>query len=187
MISADKQALRRAIRARHPGEQARNQESELICSHVAAWEVYRRARVVGGYVPLPREADVMPLLADALSSGKTLLLPRVEGDRLLTLRRVERLDRLIPGRWGVPEPAEDAPVVPVAEAELLLVPLEGVDRSGMRLGKGGGYYDALLEGQRVMTLGVALSWQWTARVPREPWDQPLRAVADRDGIHALNG
>lgn len=187
MTSTDKQALRRAIRARFPGEGERNRESALICRHVMAWEVYRRARVVGGYVPLPREADVTPLLADVLASGKTLLLPRVEGERRMTLRLVERLDKLTTGRWGLLEPAADAPVVPAGEADLLLVPLEGVDRSGMRLGKGGGYYDALLRGKQVMKLGIALSWQWVGRVPREAWDQPLDAAADRDGIHVFNG
>lgn len=187
MISTDKQALRRAIRARFPGQLERDRESALICRHVAGWEVYRQARVIGGYVPLPREADVMPLLADALASGKTLLLPRVEDEHRMTLRRMDRLDGLVTGRWGLLEPPEDAEVVPAFEAELLLVPLEGVDRSGTRLGKGGGYYDALLRGAAVTKLGVALSWQWADRLPRDQWDQPLDAVADRDGIHAFNG
>ena len=44
MISADKQALRRAIRARHPGGQARDRESELICRHVELREAYLKSK-----------------------------------------------------------------------------------------------------------------------------------------------
>lgn len=183
MNRMDKQALRRAVRARFPGMEARARESGLICRHVKAWQDYQRAEAVAGYVPMPHEADIMPLLADVLASGKTLLLPRVEeGARRMTLRRVERLDSLVPGRWGIPEPPADAEIAPV-EGALLLVPLEAVDRTGARLGKGGGYYDALLRDAETMTLGVALFSQWVDHVPREAWDQRLRAVVDHEGIH----
>lgn len=185
MNRTDKQALRRAVRARFPGPEARSRESELICRHVRAWPVWQRARVVAGYVPMGHEADITPLLTDALASGKTLLLPRIEGERRLTLRRVKRLEALLPGRWSIPEPSEEAEIIPVSEAQLLLVPLEAIDRSGMRLGKGGGFYDALLQGRSAVTLGVAMSWQRVERVPCEPWDQPLSAVADRDGIECF--
>lgn len=186
MNQTDKQALRQAVRARFPGMEARDRESELLRRRIAAWEPWRKARVVAGYIPLPREADVLPLLAQALEEGKTLLLPRVEGERRMTLRRVSRLDELVPGPWGLSEPPADARIVPVSAAELLLVPLEAVDGSGMRLGKGGGYYDALLEGAETLTLGVALSWQLVGQVPREPWDKPLAALADPSGVRRFS-
>ena len=185
MNPTDKQALRKAVRTTFPGPEARSRESGLICGHVRAWPVWQQASVVAGYVPMGHEADITPLLADALASGKTLLLPRVEGDSIMTLRRVSRLDELVPGRWGIPEPSEDAEIVPVSEAQLLLVPLEAIDRSGMRLGKGGGFYDALLRGCGAVSLGIALSSQRVERVPLDPWDQPLSAVADQDGIECF--
>ena len=182
MSSTDKRALRQAVRASYGGAEARSRESALICDHVSMWQVYREAAVVVGYAPLPWEADITPLLADALSAGKTLLLPRMEGERRMTLRRISRMDELLINRWHVPEPPEGAEIVPVEAVDLLLVPLEAVDAEGMRLGKGGGYYDALLAGARTFTLGAALSWQRVERVPREPWDQPLRALVDAEGI-----
>lgn len=183
MSETDKQALRRAVRARYPGARARDEESGRICAHVLVWPAYRRARVLAAYMPLAWEADVTPILADALRSGKTLLLPRVEGERRMTLRRVDSLEALEINRWGLPEPPETAEIVPAGAAELLLTPLEAVDPRGVRLGKGGGYYDALLEETTGVTLGVALSWQRVERVPRDEWDKPLDAVADAEGIH----
>ena len=81
------------------------------------------------------------------------------------------------------EPVENAPVVDTGTIDLLLVPLEGISSSGVRLGKGGGYYDRLLAACPALTLGAALSWQWTEDIPRERWDRPLHACTDLGGIH----
>lgn len=183
MIGREKQALRQAVRAHFPGQAARERESDRICRQVLAWPGYQEAQVIAGYMPLPWEADVTPIMIAALADGKTLLLPRVEDDRRMTLRRVEQLDKLVMNRWRLAEPPEGAEAVQPERAQLLLVPLEAVDASGMRLGKGGGYYDRLLQETRGFRLGVALSWQWVERVPCDTWDQPLSAVADGEGIN----
>lgn len=101
----------------------------------------------------------------------------------MTLRRVRSLEELVPGAYGIPEPGGDTEIIPLSAVSLLIVPLEGIDRRGMRLGKGGGYYDRLLEGSQVMTLGAVMSWQWEEELPAMPWDRPLRAAADCRGIH----
>lgn len=95
---------------------------------------------------------------------------------------MESLDSLRRGAYGLLEPEEDAPVVGAEEINLLLVPLEGISSSGARLGKGGGYYDRLLASCPALTLGAALSWQWTEDIPQEKWDRPLHACAGAEGI-----
>lgn len=182
MTSIEKKALRQAVRSRFPGQEARDRESALLCRHVLDWPVYRAARVIAGYMPLLWEADVTPIMENALASGKTLLLPRVENGSRMTLRHVERLDRLVTNRWGLAEPTEEAEIVPAADARLLLVPLEAIDGEGVRLGKGGGYYDRLLRETEACAVGAAMSWQWVERVPSEAWDQPLDAAAGSEGI-----
>lgn len=182
MSMRDKAVLRRTIRGLYPGDEARNAHSAALCRQVLGWPVYQQAQVVCGYVPLRREADIMPLLRDVLSSGKCLVLPRVEGEGRMTLRRVETLEALLPGAYGIPEPGENAPLVRPEEIDLLLTPLEAIDETGMRLGKGGGYYDRLLPQIRGLSAGMALPWQRVREVPREPWDRPLDAVVDSEGI-----
>ena len=153
-MSMTKDELRRALRAASPGREARDRESLMLCAHITAWEPYRRARVVGG----------------CMAEGQ------------LCFHRVESLDSLRRGAYGLLEPEEDAPVVGAEEINLLLVPLEGISSSGARLGKGGGYYDRLLSSCPALTLGAALSWQWTEDIPREMWDRPLHACAGAEGI-----
>lgn len=182
MSMIDKAALRRQIRAAYPGEAQREAESLALCAHIRSMPEYRAARVIGAYAPMKREADVTPLLTEILQSGRALLLPRVEGLGVMTLRRVTRLDELTPGAYGLLEPSADTPEADPAEAELLIVPIEGIDRSGVRLGKGGGYYDRMLPRVRCLTVGAVMSWQWVGEVPQEEWDRPLDAAADQNGI-----
>ena len=181
-MSAEKAALRQAIRARYPGKSQRDAESARLCAAIAQSSLFRRAKVVAGYVPMAREADIMPLLHRTLDLGKTLLLPRVEGARQMTIRQISDLSALISGAYGIPEPPESAPTVSPDAIDLLLTPLEGIAPDGTRLGKGGGYYDALLPLKNGIALGCALPWQWAEVIPRESWDIPLDACVDGERI-----
>lgn len=181
-MSAEKAALRRAIRARFPGKAQRDAQSERICHAIAQSPLFYCANVIGGYMPMAREADITPLLRLALAQGKTLLLPKVEGTRQLSMRRIDSLSALVCGAYGIAEPPADSPVVSPDTMNLLLTPLEGIDPAGIRLGKGGGYYDALLPLKNGVALGCALPWQWVAQVPRESWDIPLDACTDGEEI-----
>lgn len=185
-IAGEKAVLRRFLRAAYPGDDERSRQSQAICQHVLCYPPFQQAVCVGGYVPLRREADVMPLLEAVLSRGGQLALPRVESEGVMTLRQVAALSELMPGAFGVMEPRMDAPIINPMQIELLLVPLEGIDESGFRLGKGGGYYDRLLTHTSCPTLGVALSWQWVAQIPTESWDKPLDAAVDARGIHRFS-
>ncbi len=182
----NKRELRIHLRALHEGQAVRDAQSAAICQHILKSPAYAGASVIGGYMPLSREADITPVLLDTLRKGKTLVLPLCGAAPYMTLHRVASVTDLVPGAYGIPEPSRDAPIVPAEAVDLLLVPLEGIDPDGFRLGKGGGYYDYLLPKARGVTMGCALSWQWTERVPREPWDIPLKACADACGIRCFH-
>lgn len=128
-MNTEKAAMRKAIRARYPGKNQRDAESARLCAVIAQSDLFRRANVVAGYVPMAREADIMPLLRLTLDLGKTLLLPRVEGARQMTMRQICDLSALIPGTYGIPEPPESAPLLSPDAIDLLLTPLEGVART----------------------------------------------------------
>lgn len=185
-MSSEKQALRRAVRQAFPGQAIREAQSAALCRRVMAWEPYRRARVVAGYMPMKHEADVTALLLDALSSGKVLALPRCDGPGHMTFHQVNSLEELATGAYGLPEPKPDAPAVPLADIDLMLVPLEAISRKGQRLGKGGGYYDRVLARWQGLSLGVALAHQWVEDMPCCRWDMPIRACADAAGINLFD-
>ena len=182
----NKEQLRRELRARFPGEALRCEESRAIRAHILQWSVWQRSACVALYMPLRREADIAPLMEIALAEGKTVLLPRVEGPGRMTLRRVSGEGDLLPGSYGIREPGADTEILPFTAPELILVPLEGLDPTGTRLGKGGGFYDRLLAEATGLSAGVLLRHQWTERIPAEPWDIPLSAAVDADGIHLFS-
>ena len=184
MPASEKAALRRRIRSCFDAAE-RDAQSAALCRHVLAWEGYRQAKVIGGYIPMKHEADITPVLRNALACGKALALPRCGAAPEMTFHRVTSLEELIPGAYGLLEPMADAPQVEPEEIDLLLTPLEALDRRGMRLGKGGGYYDRWLERCSAVTLGAVLSWQWAEQLPADGWDKPLQAAADAEGIHVF--
>lgn len=182
MRNEDKADLRRALRLGYPGREARARESERLCRHLLDCPWYREARTVGAYLPMAREADILPVVKDVLRSGRRLTLPRIEGPGRMTMRQVTRLEELTPGAYGIPSPGADAPVVSARELALIIVPLEGIDRRGVRLGKGGGFYDGYLREVRCPSLGAALSWQWRETLPADPWDVLLDGAVDCAGF-----
>lgn len=182
----NKKEIRAQLRLRHQGQDAKERESRELCSHILQSKEYRSAHVVGCYVAMKHEADITMVMEDVLRSGRALALPKCGRPPHMSFRLIRALDELQIGAFGIPEPKEDAPEILPQQMDLLLVPLEGIDRRGVRLGKGGGYYDCYLsKAAEMMTIGCALSWQWIQELPDESWDRPLKACADHSGIHTF--
>ncbi len=66
----------------------------------------------------------------------------------------------------------------IREASLVIVPAVAVDRSGVRLGRGGGSYDRVLARLDRVTLTVALLYdgELVESVPAEPHDRTVQAA-----------
>ena len=128
--------------------------------------------VVAGYHAIGSEIGLQRF-------GRATLFPRVVDLAPLVFhtgpasagRTVARLETLA-------EPQSEAPQ---GTPDLVLLPLLAADRRGTRLGQGGGYYDrtlaALRAAGRVFAVGVAWDMQLVDRLPADPWDAPLDALA----------
>lgn len=138
---------------------------------------------VSGFYPFETEIDCLPLLAALESAGWRVALPVVvaRGEPLV-FRQWTVGAPLEKGIWDIMVPASTAPVV---TPDVLLVPLLAFDRTGFRLGYGGGFYDRSLQqlraAGRVTAIGVAYADQEMDRCPREAFDQPLDAILTEDG------
>lgn len=101
----------------------------------------------------------------------------------------------VPARWtdlralGLLEPPElRLPESALAEANLVLVPALAVDHHGVRLGRGGGFYDRSLAGRDPHTLLIALvrDTELLNELPSEPHDVRMtHAVTPERGVIAL--
>ena len=88
--------------------------------------------------------------------------------------------RIVGGR--PPEPVGDRlGVAAIASCDLVLVPALLVDRRGVRLGKGGGSYDRALARATGLTVALLHDGERVERLPAEPHDVPVDAVATPSG------
>jgi len=97
--------------------------------------------VLTGYLSLPTEPDLDPLMAGASAAGRRVLVPRIEG-RDLAWVEFSPGDPVRSGPLGIREPL--GPAVDLASVGVMFLPGLAVGPDGCRLGQGGGYYDRAL-------------------------------------------
>ncbi len=144
-------------------------------------------QIVSAFFPYQSEIDTRPLLGKLAGDGWTTCLPIVVVPGLpLEFRRWLPGAPTIPGVWNIPRPTEDAELV---EPDVLIIPLLSFDRSGYRLGYGGGFYDRTLEKLRakknIIAIGVGYSAQEVDHVPAGDHDQPLDYVMTENEVLAF--
>jgi len=136
--------------------------------------------LIGGFWSLGTEIDTRPLLAALHALGHALALPVTppRGQPLI-FRLWTPGTPMARGPMGTQHPAEGDWVTP----DWLIVPLLAFDRTGARLGYGGGYYDRtlpLLGG--ATAIGVAYAAQECPQVPADSHDFRLRVIATERGV-----
>jgi len=140
------------------------------------------AHCILGYLALNDELNFSTVLKAALTSGKTIALPRFIPERgcyeAAVLPEKEGFASLSFGRFGVLEPSPQSKALPLNQLDFVLVPGVAFDSSGRRLGRGKGFYDRLLAetNKACIRCGVALEEQLVAAVPAEAHDIPMNFI-----------
>ncbi len=185
-----RRALRRCLRARRrrlsPGEQ--REAARAVCRHLLSDPWLRARRSWGAYLADDGELDPAPAMAALRSAGRELALPVIAGERLRFYPA--SASRWRHNRFGIlePDPRFAAPV-PWWRLQVLLVPLVAFDESGVRLGRGGGFYDRTLGAlaRRPFLVGLAHECQRVAALPSAGHDVPLDAVVTPAGLTRFKG
>jgi len=178
--AAQRAAARQARRA--VSTAARAAAAEAIADRL--WPLLADAGVVLAYAALPEEVSLDPLIRRLIRDGRTVALPRVTGEGTLDLHRTEDLEALVEGAFGVREPVPAQPLVEPGDIDVVLVPGVAFDRTGRRLGYGGGYYDRLLPRLvRARRVGVCLEAQLVPAVAAEAHDQRVGSVVTEVGMY----
>jgi 5-formyltetrahydrofolate cyclo-ligase len=147
--------------------------------HLALLPEFMQADVVASYMSYGDEPDTSQLNHQLITSGKTLLLPRINGVELEWVQwSGDAAD--LQEKKRILEPM-GAVFVDAEKIEVIVVPALRIDRSGYRLGQGGGFYDRALPKLNAWSIGLIHPDEISsADLPREPWDAPLHALATPD-------
>lgn len=175
-VQGEKRAIRERVRA---SRLARTDDERRAADHAiaAATIAYLReigAREIAAYLSLPEEPGTAEILAWAHAHEVRVLLPIVRQDGLLDW--AEQGDAIAEGAFGLPEPTgEVLPPTALCDVDIILAPASAVDRRGMRLGWGRGFFDKALGalGRRPPVHALVFDDEILDAVPAEAHDQPV--------------
>jgi 5-formyltetrahydrofolate cyclo-ligase len=193
MATADKAALREQLMAarRRVADDVRTAEARLLSERIEL--LVSSGSTVCAYVPVGTEPGSIEMLDMLLRRSGRVLLPvaRTTADNTPMPLRWGKYQpgALISGRWGLLEPPEPwLPESTLAEASLVIVPALAVDRRGVRLGRGRGFYDRSLDGRNPQARLIAMvrDAEFVDELPAEPHDVPMtHALTPQRGLIAL--
>lgn len=151
---------------------------------IDAWLESRFPELHAGVVafcwPIRAEYDPRFLAKGLREKGAVTALPVVVAPRSpLVFREWHPGVRLAEGAMGIPYPANSSEVVPGT----VLLPMNGWDAQGYRLGYGAGYFDRTLASLAVRprVIGVTHEMARMETIHPQPWDIPADFVVTERG------
>ncbi len=189
-IAQDKEQFREMARTLRAKAAARLQGkgAESIAKNILNAGIIPKKAIIGGYVARGAEADIMPLLEALSTSGHACALPRIEEkNHIMRFHKWASGDALLHGAYGIKEPDCAMEMTPPT---ILLIPLLGFTKNGIRLGHGFGYYDRYIgkwRNQMLMTIiGIAYEEQMFDTLPCEEHDQYMDYIATEKQCRKIN-
>ena len=165
--------------------ETRAEKSRAIVATVARDPRYAASRRVALFSPLPSEPDIEALWENP---AHHFCYPRIVGGKMEFVDVPSRADLTVSEWHGQirEHTSPEARIIPPAEIEIMLVPGLAFTSHGERLGRGGGFYDRYLAQLPPATtrIGVCFGMQIVERLPTEPHDQRVDAVATEEGFAA---
>ncbi|MDW7771413.1 MAG: 5-formyltetrahydrofolate cyclo-ligase [Desulfobulbaceae bacterium] len=164
--------------------------SSRICANLFKLTQIRNASTVFVYMHFRSEVQTAEFINFCLCHGKNVTIPYTLPDekQLLAIGITDLDLDLEPGYCGILEPA--GRIVKRAECsprniDVVIVPGAVFDRTGGRLGYGGGFYDRFLalKACRAFRIGLAYEMQMIEKVPVEQHDQLMDLVVTEANIY----
>ncbi len=139
-------------------------------------------KIIGGYYPYNYEVDPIEILKKFEKQNYQISIPKIKKNFQMDFFQWSTSDPLSINKYGIPEPTSNKIVFP----NMLLVPLVAFDKDLNRIGYGGGFYDRYIEkikkNKKIITIGLAYSFQKVKKVPINKYDLNLDYIVTNKGI-----
>jgi 5-formyltetrahydrofolate cyclo-ligase len=178
-----KDELREGLLFRRRSRQMTQRRAAADAVAAALLKGLRGVGTLAAFVPDPTEPGAGRLPEAYTELGARILLPVIPSEGRI-LDWAVYTGELEHGRFGLHQPPglRLGPTA-IADADAVVVPALAVDRFGIRLGRGGGYYDRALVHARpdAVLVTVVFDDERVDELPREVHDRPVRAVVTPSG------
>ncbi len=158
-------------------KEAKKKEADRkILSRLMKLPVLEKAEKIMVYVSVKGEPDTLKLIEKLIESGKKVYAPRIEDENIVPFR-LKNTAELEPGLYKIPQPPPGEKVAP-ENIDLVVVPGLCFTSTGLRLGRGGGYYDRFLVRlpEETATVGLCYSFGIEESLPCERHDIKVKKV-----------
>ena len=153
--------------------------SAQLCDAFLSLPEYQSAKIIFAYISFNQEVRTHRIIEKALSDGKLLAVPRIEGNDL-EFRFIDSWKDCCESSLGIREPGDahvkaqstDGPV-------LMLMPGLAFDRAGNRVGYGKGLYDRYLSRngeERFKRIALCYDFQLVDSIETDQFDLPVSRI-----------
>ena len=185
MTSSDLKRAKRRVRNAVWGERdavpddVREEQAERVIQRFLDLREVQRARTVMLFSSFGSEVPTGSLIERLHARGVVVALPRIEATALVPIP-YEPGDPTTTTSFGAEEPVGGTPLDP-SSIDVVGVPGVAFDRSGRRIGYGGGYYDRFLRGLPAFTVGLVFELQVLDEdLPAGRFDLPVDAIVTEE-------
>ena len=132
---------------------------------------------IGGYFPSNFEVNIVNFLHQASKRDFRVGLPVIGKNYKMVFKYWNVKEPLYVNKYGILEPKKQNFSF---KPDVILVPLVVFDKSLNRIGYGKGYYDRVLKqlsrNKKILTVGVAFSFQECSFIPTNQYDHKLDCI-----------
>jgi 5-formyltetrahydrofolate cyclo-ligase len=180
-IEHAKRALRAELRERRGllSEAQRDEAAIAIGARLDELVEAHGARSISCFLSTTVEPGTRDFVTRAVRRGIRVLLPITRADGLLDWAVATDDGEVGEGLYGLPEPTgEVLGPIAVNDVDFMIVPAAAVDRSGMRMGWGRGYFDKTIGSMEKCppVYAVIYDSEILDSLPREVHDQPVNGI-----------
>jgi 5-formyltetrahydrofolate cyclo-ligase len=180
-VEHEKRALRAELRERRQllSESQRDALDSALTGRLDELVDSLGARSISCFLSTTTEPGTRDFVRAAVRRGIRVLLPVTRADGLLDWAVATDDDEIAEGLFGLPEPTGEllGPIA-VNDVDLMIIPAAAVDRGGMRMGWGRGYFDKTIGSMEKCppVYAVIYDSEVLDLLPREVHDQPVTGV-----------
>lgn len=161
-------------------------KSVEIYNKLLQTDVYNHADQVFTYVSKQNEVNTHQLIIDGAKNNKRVAVPRVIKKGIMKFYYISSFDDLSIGKFEVLEPQDMSNEAIPSKRSIMIVPGLAFDKSGNRIGYGGGFYDRYLNQYPDITkIALAFDIQFVQEIPVGQHDVKVDMIITPSRIYRM--